>query len=148
MATSWATSPEKSYRISMPRCLPTSAAEWIPGVAAARRRGSFDFFRATRRNSWETSGSSQLPGETPPQKNRPIHLLAHRRSSRDFEAQSWIKVLLAYICILFPRVTSNSHVFARAAPELGTLARCTHKLSRKSSLWPIKVFFGEFEIII
>lgn len=34
VATSWATSREKSYRISMPRCLPTSAAEWIPGVAA------------------------------------------------------------------------------------------------------------------
>jgi len=26
------TSREKSHRISMPRCLPTSAAEWIPGV--------------------------------------------------------------------------------------------------------------------
>lgn len=34
VATFRATSREKSYRISMPRCLPTSAAEWIPGVPA------------------------------------------------------------------------------------------------------------------
>lgn len=33
-ATSWATSREKSYRISMPRYLPTSAPEWIPRVVA------------------------------------------------------------------------------------------------------------------
>jgi len=50
MATSWAMSREKSYRISMPRCLPSRRSRLPLNGSPEWRRGSFDFFRATLRN--------------------------------------------------------------------------------------------------
>lgn len=148
MATSWATSQEKSYRISMPRCLP-SAPEWIPGVTAATAEGATSTSSSrNRRNSRPSPRSSQLYGRTDvatklplPSSHSPPPFLSP--SPQDFVMQSRIKILLAYTCSPAPL---GAHMCSHA--QLGLLARCTHKVSRKSFLWPTKGFLGEFEVDI
>lgn len=83
VATSWATSREKSYRISMPRCLPTSAAEWIPGVSGEGAASTSS--ARLRRNSWEIPdlpnflGKPRRDGTAPPS---PRPVAAAREISR------------------------------------------------------------------
>jgi len=147
MATSWATSREKSYRISMPRCLPTSAAEWIPGVVERRRRGSFDFFCATR-NSWEIPDRPNFLRK-PRRDGTPFHLPAV--ASRGISKRNLgLRFHLHTRVSSLPRATFNSHVFACAAGAIRTLhtQAVPEVVSLADGLSRRKGFFDEFEIDI
>lgn len=92
--------------------VPTNVCRWMDPRSGGNRRVA----------STSSARLDRILGRLPifpiswgnPVATEPPFPLPHSAVTPREISQSWIKVLLAYTCLLLPRVTFNSHVFARA----------------------------------